>query len=325
MINPEEFHGAISSVRFLVGVAHGERQYTFAELFVKNRTTRELKMSFYVPNDSGAKDESALVRAMGGSPINDAMDAWGLMATMDDCQNHVSAVTFEDLDPLSTSCKVSGCNRMAWVTVPMGPCIVNACWSHAASSRAIFIPTQNEHLSEWCMDAIVIGGYAENSGKRPERPLSRAFRFDLAFTQQVIFGNLDNAILISRYSAALPFHNLWIPRTKPDPASREYFGISGTHLVDNTSLRAVTFYDVLFLTLPVVCGCFVRNSAFPDAFVPLTVVERVTRDQPIVFSDNPDGSKNIVMSIAGVPCYLIDPTQRVHFNSVDWVSLTPKV
>lgn len=338
MIQPEDHQGAISSVRFLAGVANGERQYTFAEVYVKNRTTKNIKMTFYVPNDSDAKDESALVTAMGGSPINDALDSWNLKTEPDEYPTHVHSVTFEQLDIDSTSAIVSGCNRVACMLIPPGPCIANACWSHKANPRSIFIPTQNESLQGWRVDAVVIGGFAETSGKKAERPLARAFRFDLAFTQGVVFGNLDNSILISRWSPALPFHNLWVPRVKQEPNSREYFGISGVHFVDNTSRRLIILYDVNLMTIPVVCGCFLRHStSFPDTFVPLTVPERVTRTHPIVFSDNPDGTfiflsflfihililgtNSILMSVAGQNCFVIDPTVREHFKGVDWVSM----
>lgn len=291
MISPEDHQGAISTVRFLVGVAQHERQYTFVELYIKTRTTKEIKMSFYVPEGSEVKDESALVQAMGGSPINDALDSWDLKTDTEEYPNHVCAVSLESLDTTSTSVSVSGCDQVVWVTIPPGPCTVNACWSHKANPRSIFIPTQNETIQDWRMDAVVIGGFAETSGKRADRPLARAFRFDLAFTQGVVFGNLDESILISRFSPALPFHNLWIPRSIQDPNNREYFGISGVHFVDNTNRRLIIFYDVMFMTVPVICGCFLRNStSFPDTFVPLTVPERVTRSHPIVFNDNPDGT-----------------------------------
>lgn len=323
MISPEDHQGAVSSIRFLVGVAHDQRQYTFVDILVKNRTHREIAMSFYVPNGSEARDESDLVTVMGGNPVNDALDCWDLKTDPNEFCNHVKVATFTDLpDSNSISREVSGCNRVAWLTIPPGPCSVNACWSHKANDRAIFIPTQNEHITEWRIDAIVIGGYAETSGKLPERPLARAFRFDLAFTKGVIFGNLDQSILISRWSPALPFHNLWVSRTQQLPNNREYYGISGVHFVDNTSKRLVIFYDVLFMTIPVICGCFLRHStSFPDTYVPLTVPERVTRNQPIIFSDNPDGSNTIVMSVTGKNCFVIDPTVREHYKGVEWVSM----
>lgn len=121
----------------------------------------------------------------------------------------------------------------------------------------------------------------------------------------------------------MPFHNLWIPRTKPDPNEREYWGISGCHLVDNTSKRLVIFYDVNFLTLPVICGCYLRHStSFPDTFVPLAITERMTRIHPIVFKDNPDGTNTLVINVMSVDAFKIDPTAREHFKGMDWVSMT---
>lgn len=322
MIRPEDHEKAISTVRFMAGVAHGDRQYTFVELFVKARTTRTIMMSFYVPKDSDARNESALVSAMGGSPINDALDAWDMKTDATEQPNHVVAALFEDLDETTASSKVSGCNRMALLTIPPGPCTVNACWSHKADPRAIFIPTQNENMSEWRMDAVVIGGFAETSGKAPLRPLTRAFRFDLAFTQNVVFGSLDNSILMSRWSPALPFHNLHVPRARPDPNNREYFGISGAHVVDNTRNRLVMCYDVSYMTLPVICGCYIRHStSFAEAYVPLAVPERATRTHPIVFSDNNDGTNTILMSVAGVNCYIIDPAVRESCKGITWIPM----
>jgi hypothetical protein len=177
-------------------------------------------------------------------------------------------------------------------------------------------------LSEWRIDAIVIGGFAETSGKKPERPMARTFRFDLAFAQGLIFPNLDESILISRWSAALPFHNLYVPRERQDPNNREYYGVSGVHMVDNTTKRLVLFYDVQLLTTVVVCGCFVRYStSFPNSYVPLTIVERVTRVHPVVFSDSTDGTETIVVSVGGSPIYLIDPTKRDNYKGVSWIGL----
>lgn len=204
MINPQDYQNAISSVRFLVGVSQVDRQYTFAEVSVRRETSRDIEIMFYVPDGSDPRDEKELVEVMGGSPVNDALDCWDLRVDPDACPNHVSTVKFEQLDDTnSMSSEVSGCKGLAVVAIPRGPCTVNVCWSHKAHPRSLFVPTQNEHISEWRVEIVAIDGYAESSGRKGDRPLARGFRFDIAFTKGVVFGNLDNSILISRYGAGI--------------------------------------------------------------------------------------------------------------------------
>ena len=327
MIRPEEYEAAVGNIHFMCGVAFDGRQYTFAEITVTERTDREIQMSFYVPRDSGAIDETHLLTVLGGSPINEAMDSWdGRIEYV--YPNHVLPVTVAPMSPEnSLSSEVSGCTDVAVVTLPKGPCVVNCCWSHTvqtvAGMQKLFVPTQNENISGWRVDVIAMQGEVEAHGKRALRSLARSFRFDLAASQaQVSFAPCDNATLIRRYGPSLPFHNLWIPLVKAPPSSREFHSICGAVLRDETSKRLINFYEVMFMAVPVVCGCFVRNLvSFPQSYVPLTVSERVSREMSVVFCDARDGSDAVYMCIRGVPAYIIDLSNREYYSGVNWVPL----
>jgi hypothetical protein len=166
-------------------------------------------------------------------------------------------------------------------------------------------------------------GDVESHGKKAPTLLSRCFRFDLASSQaRVYFLPADNATRLSRYGPSLPFHNLWIPLQKKSPESREHHGICGCVLQDKTAKRLMNFYEVMLTTVPVVCGCFIRDCvSFPNSYVTLSVSERVTRECPVVFEDAPDGSNNVIVKIRNVPIYYINLDKRESYSGINWVSL----
>jgi hypothetical protein len=185
------------------------------------------------------------------------------------------------------------------------------------------VPTLNENFSEWRVEAIVMQGEVEAHGIKAIRSLNRSFRFDLASMQaNVIFEPSDNATLVRRYSPSLPFHNLQFPLEKKDPSSRIHHSASGAVLVDNTAKRLLNFYEVMFAAVPVVCGCFIRNTvSFPNSFIPLSITERATRTAPASFEDATDGSNNVWIRLNGVVLYRIDLEKREDYSAVKWVSM----
>ena len=327
MIRPEEYEAAIGEICFMCGATLNGRQYTFVEITVSERTDRDIQMSFYVPTNSGARDEVDFLRILGGSPINEAMDSWDMRAEYA-FHNHVLPVALSPVPPEnSLSADVSGCTELASVVLPKGPCVANCCWSHSLQTvygvPKLFVPTQNENISGWRVDVIAMHGEVEAYGKRATRSLARSFRFDLASGQgQVYFAPCDSPILIGRHGPSLPFHNLWIPMVKEPPTSRQFHSICGAVLRDETAKRLVNFYEVMFVAVPVLCGCFVRNLiSFPNSYVPLTVSERVSREIPVVFRDAQDGTNAVHMYIRDVAMYAIDLDTRECYSGVNWVPL----
>ena len=323
MIRPEEYEAAVTKIRFLCGAAFDGRQYTFVELIIEERTDREFEISFYVPNQSNARDELNLLTILGGDPVNEAMDAWDKKMDFYDIQKYTKAIEGIRAVENEMSVAVSGCSEVAVVKMPRGPCIVSSCWSHDITKNKIFIPTQNENISSWRVDMIAMQGFVDSHGKRATTSLSRCFRFDLASTQaRISFCPVDNATLIQRTGPSLPFHNLWVPLKKQSLESREFHSICGAVLQDNTSKRLMTFYEVMFVAVPVICGCFIRNTvSFPNSYVPLTLSERVSRLKPVTFDDAPDGSSFVVVKFHGVPVYCINLEKRETYSGVNWVSL----
>lgn len=323
MISPAEYESAIVAVQFVCGVANNGRQYTFAELCVSERTDREIEFSFYVPNDSEPRDELELVKVLGGTPVNEAMGAWQLSSTdVFRAHNRTLPVTVKTVDN-ETSVKVSGCNQRMSVNVPPGPCFVNCCWSHNIVANKIFIPTMNESMSSWRMSAVVMQGEVKAHGQKPTLPLSRFFRFDLAFSEaQVSFRPSNDAVLIRRIGQSLPYVNLWIPLQLQDVCCREYHSMCGAVLVDNTRCRMMTFYDVLFVAMPVICGAFIRDAVnFPHSYVPLSITERVTRGSPMTFENAPFDCNTVNVFMNGSKRYSINLERKQMYSGVYWVDL----
>ena len=324
MIRPEEYEAAITNVRLMCGLSFNNRQYTFAELIVQDRTDKEIQVSFYIPKNTCPRDESALLNVLGVSAIvNEAMDCWDRRIELSTVPNHRVSARIAPVDS-SLSAEVSGCSDLAVVAVPRGPCVVSCCWSHLISSDKLFVPTQNENISSWRHEVIVMQGEVESHGRKATRSLGRSFRFDLASSQcQVNFMPCDNATLIRRMGPSLPFHNLWIPMSRNSIDGRLHNSICGSVLCDLTQKRLVNFYEVMFTAVPVVCGCFVRNTvSFPNSYVPLSVTERVTRDAPLTFEDSPDGSNNVIVTLHNAPMYRINLEERESYSGINWVKLS---
>jgi hypothetical protein len=303
--------------------ADKKRQYTFAEVNVTWKTTSPFQMSFFLQDDSDFADESCLVDLMGGTPVSQGMVCWNSMI---DEVVAKPAITIRccsvDIDPESDAAKVSGCQKVVQVTVPIGPCLACICWSANVIKDSLFIPTQNENMSSWRVDAILMQGYTEEHGRQPTAPLRINVRENIAASAGVMFAPMTTASLIRRWGTSLPFHNLWIPLTKRESNHRLITAICGARIVDDTKFRVVSVYDVLFSPIPIVCGCFIRNvESFKTATVPLVILERITRTKPARFADNPDGSATIILYINDLQ-YIIDPSAcRTRFMGIDWLEM----
>lgn len=321
MIEPESCEDAVARLRFLASpVADGQRQLLVVEITVEKRTAADFSIHFFVPTTSMLQDEVAHV---GGNLLNDAMDAWDLRenkacipvpAAFDYCGQELH--------------ELSGCTHWAKVVVPRGPCTVAAAWSHAMpESGALFVPTQNESMPCWCAEILVIGSPNSTQGMPPKRPLMRSMRWDLMPPHLKFPPNLDaGPFLIRQWSSALPFHNLHFTLAPRSPSSRDYFGASGARLRDDTRSHLVSFCDVGFQTVPVVCGCYVRDGLnYEQAHVPLSIMERATRREPLVFFDGPEGSNLVqfrVMGSAGQYRTMnINLMEREEFGGINWVTV----
>lgn len=334
MIRPEEFEKAVCGIRFLCGCTTSGRQYTFVEVSVEDRTDRAVSVSFCVPDNSKPRDECILLETLSGNGtggvINEAMDAWGECRT-NLHERQIAVLTAFQNAPSTVSAEVSGCKMVATIVIPSGgECIVNACWSHdVVKSRwnkgIVFIPTFNENLSSWRVDAIVMHGNTHNHGRPPHHSFSRSFRHDLASpalaaTGQEPFIATDGAMLIRRWGPSLPYHNIHVPLSASN--SREHESLCGAVVVDKTSRRLMTFYDVMFVAVPCICGAYIRNSvSYPNCNVPLTITERLSRRSPVEFRDASDGSACVDVYVDEMPMFRIDPRNRTVQDTLHWVDI----
>lgn len=327
MIRPENYAGAVAALRFMampVTAGGGPKQFTMVQIDITTETTSPIDVLFMVPPVGNSADASFVVSAMGNAPVNDALDAWRFKKDIQD--SHVVPVTFEPCPEKLQA--LSGCEQVAVVRVPNGPCVTTAGWVHDLPEwpghpgmTAVFVPTMNTEMPGWRVDAVVAGCDAHPYGTPPTTPLSRSLRWDLAANAGVTVGQMDNAALITQWSEMLPFHNLWFPCAKRNPADRFYTGVSGAVVEDRTEQRLVACCDVGFQTIPVVCGCFLRDAVnYKKAHVPLAITERMTRAHgPFVISNNMGPIMNA--SIGG-RTFVIRMEDRELFGGLLWVPIT---
>jgi hypothetical protein len=191
----------------------------------------------------------------------------------------------------------------------------------------ILIPTQNVCLSSWRMSAIVIGAYTAPYGKKPQRPLARTLRWDLAASRANIYfpANLDSSsagTLVTQNSGAMPFFNLFFPTEPRKATDRDYLAVNGAVIRDETAQQLVIFHDVGFQPLIAVCGCILRDGVyFEKAHVPFTVSEQTCRLYgPLVIRDITPGDSILCCALASNLMY-IDTTKREYYGGVYWLSV----
>lgn len=308
MIAPEDCEGAVDRLRFVVGSVRGEKQLTAVEI-ATNRTENGFVIHFFVPTPFGLRDE---LGRLGPDFVNNVMEAWDLKES-EFPRESALPVAFERCPEEST--ELSGCTHWVRVAIPPGdrPKMHLVAWSHAPlEGGTLFVPTQNETLSSWRADIAVLRSRDNKYGSLPRRPIAEPEEARFA---------VDEAFLVRQHNAAMPFHNLYFaPEARP-ASSRDFMGASGARLVDATKSRLVSFCDVGFQTVPVVCGCYVRDGLnFNHAHIPLTIVERATRERPIVFRDGPEGSNSVVFEAPGGHAISIGLLEREEFGGVIWVT-----
>lgn len=323
MISPSEYGDAVHSTRFLVAPIKVSNiatvvQLTMVEVSVTHETTNEFDISFYCPE--GSTDMTSLARAMGPASINEAMDSWNKKISSSELAAYSTVATATFNTVVDINQQLTGFNTQVVIKIPKGPCVVTAAWIHTLLPQGLMVPTQNETMSGWRLDAIVVGADTSPYGETAARPLSRSLRWDLAAQIGVTFPNLDDAKLVVQHSGALPFHNLWFPTTKRLATDRQYIGVSGSVIRDDTYLRLVSFYDVGFQVVMTICGCVVRDGFnFAKAHIPLTITERMTRCLgPLVWSDGPAGSKTVIGTI-GTHKLVVNTEERETYGGVTWV------
>jgi hypothetical protein len=306
------------------------QQLTIVELLVPQLIDKEIEITFYCPNDT--VDMSNLLGAMNannGAVINEALDAWGCRLP-DEYSERSLQVPIKVVPIVEEENRaLSGFETQVSVKIPSGHCTVSAAWAHNILSKGgmnyLMIPTQNESLQGWRMEAVVIAGDTSPYGMPQKRSLSRALRWDLAATQCYVYfsGNLDEATLVTQKSGALPFHNLWFPIVRKTAVMTNYLTVAGAEIHDDTELHLVTYYDVGFQPVIAAAGCVIRdglNYINPKIHIPLLISERMTRRLgPLVWSDGPRGSHCIIGKI-GDRTLKVDLLDREKFGGVTWVT-----
>jgi hypothetical protein len=321
MIRPESCRVAVGRVRYLAcPVAHGRRQLTVVEVTADQRTSAEFDMYVHIPTGSEPADELGFVD---GEMVNESLEHWNLK---DDRPGTTQvAANFEVCDP--GTAELSGCGLWARLRCPAGPCCITAAWTHAMQdSGHLFVPTQNVSLSCWCSDIVVLGTANDKYGITPSVPIAANSPWLARLPEKLgPTPPAGNAFVVRMWSAALPFHNLYFPMEKASPKERSYTGLSGARLRDDTRQHLVSMCEVGFQTVPVVCGCYVRDGLnYEKAHVPLSIMERVTRRGPLVFFDGPEGTDSVmfrVVSSSGADRVIsVNVLDREEFGGVNWVT-----
>lgn len=105
-------------------------------------------------------------------------------------------------------------------------------------------------------------------------------------------------------------------RNASSQSGRTYYGFNGVTCRDETRQRLMVFADDQYTTVPLLCGCAIRdNKRFERAHVP--IIFAPSSGLEYIFSDNPDG--RVLLTIDGTVWGAIDPTRRERFDSVLWV------
>jgi hypothetical protein len=316
MIEPSVLENTISYINMVcITDIPNKRQYNFVEILIIPTSNNHISIGFYTPTD--CKDESLLIEKLGCNIVDDTLGIWGSSAQLPDRTNVPSEtkVVINRIQTNKIACEVSGCSNLAILEHNItGNIRLMACWSHEASDRFIVIPTENEDLSEWCINVVVFGSTFGTESINPMDEIISKFK-SVGITPD------ENAKLIISPTHTLPFCNLWIPRFTLPPDSREYYGITGCHLVDETSFRVINFIQTAFVTMPTVCGCFIRRS--PTCFVPLTITGRMTCKFPIIFKDSQTNAGLVDVYVNMVKAFYINTTIRHEYCNLKWVTLIP--
>jgi hypothetical protein len=96
---------------------------------------------------------------------------------------------------------------------------------------------------------------------------------------------------------------------------RTYVSANGTKAKDNTRLRLMTFTEHCFRTVPLLCGCAIRDGvSYCRAHVPITLIP----DRGMFYSFE-DCAVSVIMIVDGMPKLCVDPLNRHRFGEVWWV------
>ena len=101
---------------------------------------------------------------------------------------------------------------------------------------------------------------------------------------------------------------------------RVHIGLNGVKCVDKTRQRLLVFCEASFATVPLICGCSLRdNKRYERAHIPLFLapsngIEYVFRDDTL--------RNMITLTIDGTFWGYIDTTKRTKFDDVWWLEGT---
>lgn len=291
-------------IRMLCSEAN-KRQFTLVEVMLREPGS---SISFCCPSEP--RDEHRLVDVMGGRPVDDAHSAWGKAIPIPGNRNTVKIETAR-----------KGDDWLVRINSPPGTdnLVVSAAWSHELVPGFVFVSVYNDTLPKWNHSAVVVGG-TPSCGKLAASPLSRFLRYDMAFSGAgVVFGPLDVATLITFPENTVPLINMYVP-TVPQ-VGREYRGLSGPKIVDNTSRRSVVCFEIFYSTTMLINGCYLRDPYYsPAAYVPLTFVGTTGTTQPIIVEDERDTAV-FYLTQGGKRVFSIDANDRDLHREVFWLSL----
>ena len=324
MIAPAGYGDAVHNLRFLVApvtVNGARKQLTLAEVVVVSRTTDEFVMGFPLLGGGPVADAALVAQALGG--VGTVMEAW--LPRAEGTPETTYAQVSEETEGSAELAAIGGFARTVRVRVPRGPCIVCAGWLHDLTTECLVAPTFNDGMPAWRADVVVVNGDPGGYGTPPRAPVAQVMRWDLMAAHGVVLDQVTRCSLVRQHNDSLPFNNLWFPLQRRDLASREYMGISGARLADRTALRLVSFCDVGMQTVPVVCGCFVRDTVnFAQAHVPMVIPERISRTRGTVeFHDHPEGVEMRLGPTATSPAtsYVVGTAARQSFGGLQWVDV----
>jgi hypothetical protein len=216
--------------------------------------------------------------------------------------------------------------------------IVSAAWTQPLQPLVV-VPTAGvPGLSTWRHSVVVanVRG-ATGFGSAAAGSLRTGLRWDWLAECGMALGECADGD--TRFAlvagGATPDHDLWLPLAPRDPADRAHVGITGARAVDCTAQRLVVFIDVGFHTLPLVCGCLVRNSIlWRTSHVPLELTADLSVAEPVRFEDGPscvvlvareskqEGAPDTPPELHRV---FIDTQRRHEFGGVPWLEVWPSL
>jgi hypothetical protein len=311
MFSPPSLSDSVKNITFLIlpikdlsmPSSSPSKQLTIVQIYYEpHDPTNTFDFCTNLPNT--IEDASTRLLKQYPSIISDSMLAWlPKPCSTNNTQKDPPFILPSSLTPLDyddeNTLTLLGCSHVVRIIDNVHPnqnkktrSITSAWFSDITPQNTLFIPTLNLSLPSWRAKIIVVPKNTISHGICPQNPINVYLRWDLLNSKCgiMIDADMSCARLIFNRSESVPFYNIYLKldSSEYDPASRFHFGISGVRLLDNTVGRRVAFFNVGFQSIPVICGCFLRDSInFPSTHIPWFPTEIMSRPSPITFSDDP--------------------------------------